>query len=217
MLDHSKAEPMGRLLDVLCQVGVTTIPANFMLLDLPVDRDVPIIVRRSFLYACGEIMNIMKGKMTTFDGFVYQQYDVVKVRSNHEESDSDDDEEYYLKRDETGKPFSGPNHAKYLNYDDPMDRALALQDAINPFKKVHVWKKAISFLGALPVPLKHTEWAPNRSGINAKEDENGKWNVKIRVMDPYGNVFKQGYETKEAKRKASERYKLSDIMSPNWL
>ncbi|GJY87330.1 hypothetical protein Tco_0501958 [Tanacetum coccineum] len=135
MLDYSKAEPIGRLLDVLCQVGVTTILANFMLLDVPVDRDMPIIVGRSFFYACGVIMNTMKGKMSTFDGFVYQQYDVVKVRSNHEESDSDDDEEYYMKRNEMGKPFYGPNRAKYLNCDDPMDRALALQDAINPFRK----------------------------------------------------------------------------------
>ncbi|GKA04784.1 retrotransposon ORF1 [Tanacetum coccineum] len=94
MLDHSKAKPMGRLLDVLCQVGVITILANFMLLDIPTDRDMPIIVGRSFLYACGEIMNTVKGKMSTFDGFVHQQDDVVKVRSNHEESDSDDDEEY---------------------------------------------------------------------------------------------------------------------------
>ncbi|GKA62104.1 hypothetical protein Tco_0761623 [Tanacetum coccineum] len=161
--------------------------------DVPVDQNVPIIVGRSFIYACGEIMNTIKGKMTTFDGFVHQQYDVVKLRTNHTESDSDDDEDYYLKRDEMGKPFYGPNRANLC------------------------WKKAISFLGALPVPLKHTEWAPNYSGNNTNEDGDGKWNVKIRVMDPYGNVFEQGYETKATKKKASECYKLSDIMSPNWL
>nr|GEV83217.1 hypothetical protein [Tanacetum cinerariifolium] len=106
-----------------------------------------------------EIMNNMKGKMSTFCGFIHQQYDVVKVRSNHAENDIEDDEEYYLKRDETGKPFYGPN--------------------------------------SLPILLKNTEWAQNYSGITAKEDGNGKWNVKIRVMDPYGNVFKQGHETME--------------------
>ncbi|GJU22739.1 hypothetical protein Tco_1156081 [Tanacetum coccineum] len=174
MLDHLKAKPLGRLLDVLCQVGVTTILANFLLLDVPVVRDVPIIIGRSFLYACGAIINTIKQNITTFDGFFNQQYDVVKVRSNHAKSDSDDDEEYYLKRDETGKPFYGPNHAKYLNCDDPIDRALALQDAINPFRKVCVWKKAISVLGALPVALKNTEWAPNRSRTNAKGEGDNK-------------------------------------------
>ncbi|GKB49585.1 hypothetical protein Tco_0900338 [Tanacetum coccineum] len=112
MLGHSSAKTIGRLLDVLCQVGVTTIIANFMLLDVPMDRDVPIIVGRSF-------------KNTL-------------VRNVRVESDSDDNEDYCLKRDDTGKPFYGPNRAKYLNCEDPMDKALALQDAINPFKKICV-------------------------------------------------------------------------------
>ncbi|GJZ01009.1 hypothetical protein Tco_0518970 [Tanacetum coccineum] len=42
MLDHSKVEPMGILKDVLCQVSVTIILAKFLILDIPVDKDVPI-------------------------------------------------------------------------------------------------------------------------------------------------------------------------------
>nr|GEW07563.1 hypothetical protein [Tanacetum cinerariifolium] len=61
--------------------------------------------------------------------------DVVNVKNEHVKINSDDDEDYCLMRDETGKPFNGPNHDKYLNCDDPMDRVLALKDAINPFKK----------------------------------------------------------------------------------
>ncbi|GKB88693.1 transposase, Ptta/En/Spm, transposase, Tnp1/En/Spm-like protein [Tanacetum coccineum] len=38
MLNHSKADPMGLLKDVLCQVGVTTIIAKFLILDMPVDK-----------------------------------------------------------------------------------------------------------------------------------------------------------------------------------
>nr|GEU74708.1 hypothetical protein [Tanacetum cinerariifolium] len=38
MVDHSKAESMGILKDVLCQVGVTTILAKFLLLDILVER-----------------------------------------------------------------------------------------------------------------------------------------------------------------------------------
>ncbi|GJW01647.1 hypothetical protein Tco_1556898 [Tanacetum coccineum] len=44
MLDHSKAEQMGILKDVLCQVGVTTILAKFLILDIPVDKDVLIVL-----------------------------------------------------------------------------------------------------------------------------------------------------------------------------
>ncbi|GJY20802.1 hypothetical protein Tco_0393368 [Tanacetum coccineum] len=216
MLDHSKARPMGILKDVLCQVGVTTILAKNLLLDIPVDRDVTIVVGRSFLYTCGAIMNIIKGTTSTFNGIVHQKFYVPNVRNAHEESDSDDEEEYCLKRDEIGKPIYGPNHAKYLSCDDPMDRALALQKALNSFKKIYVWKKAIAFLDSLPVPLQHAEWMPNRSGNFAKENGDEKWHAKIRVVDPYGNIFEQGYETKATDRKLSKYYKLIDIMSPNW-
>ncbi|GJZ86439.1 hypothetical protein Tco_0658049 [Tanacetum coccineum] len=216
MLDHSKAEPIGIMMDVLCQLGVTTILAKFLLLDIPVDRDVPMVVGRRILHTCRAIMNTIKGTTSTFDGIVHQKFYVANVRNAHVESDSDDDEEYFfLKRDDMGKPIYGPNRAKYLNCDDPMDRALALQEALNPFKKNCVWKKAIAFLGALPVPLQNAEWIRNHLGNFAKENGDGKWHTKIRVVDPYGNIFEQGYEAKATNRKMSDHYKLSDIMSPN--
>ncbi|GJZ09568.1 hypothetical protein Tco_0543851 [Tanacetum coccineum] len=63
---------------------------------------------------------------STFDGLVHQKFNVANVRNARAESDSDDDEEYCLKRDDMGKPIYGPNNAKYLSCDDPIDRALAL-------------------------------------------------------------------------------------------
>nr|GEV35696.1 hypothetical protein [Tanacetum cinerariifolium] len=68
MLDHSKVDPIGRLLDVLFQVDVTTILASFFLLDIPIDRDVLIIVGRSFWHTCGAIINTIKGTTSTFNG-----------------------------------------------------------------------------------------------------------------------------------------------------
>ncbi|GJW34178.1 ribonuclease H-like domain-containing protein [Tanacetum coccineum] len=56
MLNHSKAEPMGLLKDVLCQIGVTTIIAKFLILHMPVDKEVLILVGRGFLYTCGSIL-----------------------------------------------------------------------------------------------------------------------------------------------------------------
>ncbi|GKD63937.1 agenet domain-containing protein [Tanacetum coccineum] len=121
MLDHSKAKPIGILKDVLCQVGVTTILAKFLILDIPVDRDVPIVIGRSFLYTYGSILKTIKGTTSTFDRVCHQKFYAAKVRNNHGESDSDDEEEYCLKREEMGKPFCAPNRAKYLSCDDPID------------------------------------------------------------------------------------------------
>ncbi|GJT37138.1 mutator type transposase [Tanacetum coccineum] len=94
MLNHSEAELMGMLKDVLCQVGVTMVIAEFLVLDMPVDCNVPIIIGRRFLHTCGGIINTLKDTTSTFDGVCHQKFYVAKIKN-----DSDDDEEYYLKRD----------------------------------------------------------------------------------------------------------------------
>nr|GEZ45870.1 hypothetical protein [Tanacetum cinerariifolium] len=114
-LDHSEAKPMGILKDVLYKVGITMILAKFLILDISVDRDVPI-------------------------------FHVAEVKNNLGESDGDNKEDYFLKRDKMGKPLYGPNCASYLNCDDPMDHALALQETLNPFKKYVYGKKSLFFL-----------------------------------------------------------------------
>nr|GEW69536.1 hypothetical protein [Tanacetum cinerariifolium] len=45
MINHTKAEAMRILTSVLYQVGVMTIIAKFIILDIPIDRDAPILVR----------------------------------------------------------------------------------------------------------------------------------------------------------------------------
>ncbi|GKE80584.1 DNA-directed DNA polymerase [Tanacetum coccineum] len=126
MLNHSKVEPMGIIKDVICQARVTTIITKFLILDMPVDKDVPIVVGRGFLFTCGSILNTAKGTTSTFDGVCYQKIYLARVKKAQTESDDDDDEDYCIKRNEMGAPIYGLKFAKYLNCNDPMDRALAL-------------------------------------------------------------------------------------------
>nr|GEW91172.1 E3 ubiquitin-protein ligase COP1-like isoform X2 [Tanacetum cinerariifolium] len=135
MLNHSKGEPIGVLKDVMCQVGVTAIIAKFLILDMPIDRDVPILTFRA-----------------------------AKTSLNTKESDCDYEEDYGIQTNSFGAPMYGPKRAKYLNCNDPMDQTIALQEVINPFRKICVWKKAVGFLGSLPVPLQHMEWKPDYKG-----------------------------------------------------
>ncbi|GJU29774.1 hypothetical protein Tco_1173363 [Tanacetum coccineum] len=184
MLNHSKAEPMGILRDVLWKIRVTTILVKFLILDMPVDKDVPIVVGRT-----------------------------KKKKKN-----SENGEEYYMERDMNGKPIYGSTPANHLNCDDPLDRALALQEALNPFKKVGIWKKMVAFLGSLPIPLQHMEWIPSYSdNFSKKGGGDGKWYTKIRIVNPYGNVYDQGCEIKTTMRELLRSYQLSDIMSNDWL
>ncbi|GJW57252.1 retrotransposon ORF1 [Tanacetum coccineum] len=55
MINHTQAEAMGILTNVSCQVGVTTLIAKFLILDIPIDRNSPIVVGRGFLHTIGGI------------------------------------------------------------------------------------------------------------------------------------------------------------------
>nr|GEZ30692.1 hypothetical protein [Tanacetum cinerariifolium] len=166
-----KAEPMGALKDVLCQVGVTTIIAKFLILDMPIDRCVPILVGRGFLYTCGSILNTRDMITSSFNGVSHQTFRAAKTNLNTEESDIDDDEDKGIQRNSFRVPTYGPKSAKYLNCNDLIDRALALQEVINPFKNIYVWKKTVGFLGSLLVPLKHMEWKPYYKGNFSNKEE----------------------------------------------
>ncbi|GKC02682.1 hypothetical protein Tco_0994292, partial [Tanacetum coccineum] len=66
-----------------------------------------------------------------------------------------------------------------------------------------------SFLGSLPVPLKQVNWKRDYKGSYTKEEEaTGQWRTKIRLTDPYGNVYLQGFTTKKTDRKLSKYHKL---------
>ncbi|GJW92352.1 ribonuclease H-like domain-containing protein [Tanacetum coccineum] len=156
MINHTQAEVMGMLTNVLCQVGVTTLIAKFLILDIPIDRDSPIVAGRGFLRMIGAIMNTPERLFLTFHGFCHQTFRVTRSDfMRNAESDSDDEEEYQIKRNKFGAPIYGPKPALYLNCNDPYERSLAIQTVTNPF-----WNKAVSFLGSLPVPLKQVNWKP---------------------------------------------------------
>ncbi|GKD32494.1 hypothetical protein Tco_1248003, partial [Tanacetum coccineum] len=53
----------------------------------------------------------------------------------------------------------------------------------NPFRKYSVWKKAVSFLGSLPVPLKQVNWKPDYKGSYMKEEATWQWRTEIRLTD----------------------------------
>ncbi|GKB89830.1 hypothetical protein Tco_0962102 [Tanacetum coccineum] len=187
-------ELMRVLKDVLCQVGVTAIIAKFLILYNLIDRDAPILVGRGFLYTCGSVLNTRDSITSNFDRVCHQTFHAAKTSLNTKENDNDDEEDYGIQRNSFGAPMYGPKPVKYLNCNDPVDRALALQEVLNPSRKFYVCKKAVGFLGSLPVPLQHMEWKPDYKGNFCKKEEgDGQWHAEIRLTDPYGNVYDQVY------------------------
>ncbi|GJW89905.1 hypothetical protein Tco_0167458 [Tanacetum coccineum] len=80
-------KPMGLLKDALCQVGVATIIAN-------------------------GVLDIIDQVMSTYDGVCHQTFRAARTNINTLESDSDDKEEYAVKRDKFGAPTYGLKSAK---------------------------------------------------------------------------------------------------------
>ncbi|GJS77541.1 putative reverse transcriptase domain-containing protein [Tanacetum coccineum] len=119
-------EQLGR--EDMKKVGITTLIAKFLILDIPIDRDSPIVVGRGFLRTIGDIVNTPERLFSMFVGFCHQTFRVARsdVMKNAE-SDSDDEEDYHIKRNKFGAPIYGPKPASYLNCNDPAERSLAIQ------------------------------------------------------------------------------------------
>ncbi|GKE83147.1 hypothetical protein Tco_1553147 [Tanacetum coccineum] len=75
----------------------------------------------------------------------------------------------------------------------------------------------VAFLGSLSVSLQHNEWMPSYDDNSTRKVESdGVWHLKCSIVDPYGNEYNHGYQTKATDMELSKFYKLSDIMSPDW-
>ncbi|GKF42944.1 copia protein, partial [Tanacetum coccineum] len=72
LINYTEAEVTGRLVNVLCQVGFTTLSAKFLILEIPVDRDAPIVVGHGFLDTIGGNIDIPNRTFTTFDGVTFR-------------------------------------------------------------------------------------------------------------------------------------------------
>ncbi|GJZ97003.1 tweety-2 like protein [Tanacetum coccineum] len=83
------------------------------------------------------IVKTLERLFTTFDGFCHQTF--YAARSDvmrNAKIDSDDEEEYQIKRNKFGAPIYGPKPAPYINCNDPTVRSLAIQTLVNTGKEM---------------------------------------------------------------------------------
>ncbi|GJY74445.1 hypothetical protein Tco_0478876, partial [Tanacetum coccineum] len=102
------------------------------------------------------------------------------------ESDSDDEEDYVIKRNDMGTPIHNSRPLGYQNNTNPAENMTlsTLESVINPFRKISVWKKAVSFLGSLPAKLRDVEWKPDyKLCYSNPELATGHWKTKICTYD----------------------------------
>ncbi|GJS80191.1 hypothetical protein Tco_0730072 [Tanacetum coccineum] len=129
--------------------GGTTLIPKFLILDIPIDRNAPIVVGRGFLHTIGGIVNTPERLFSTFDGFCHQTFRAARsdvIRNG--ESDSDDEEEYKIKRNKFGAPIYGPKPAPFMNCNDPAQRSLWEETMLKPdhrdpnaLDNLKIWKR----------------------------------------------------------------------------
>ncbi|GKB20705.1 hypothetical protein Tco_0854628 [Tanacetum coccineum] len=90
------------------RVGVTTLIAKFLILDILIDRDSSIVVGRGFLRTIGEIVNTPERLFSISDRFFHQTFRAARSDvMRNAESDSDVEEDFQIKRNKFGAPTMG--------------------------------------------------------------------------------------------------------------
>ncbi|GKB15169.1 chlorophyll A/B binding protein of LHCII type 1-like protein, partial [Tanacetum coccineum] len=82
-------------------------------------------------------------------------------------------------RDEDGNHKHGPVAPSFLDIEDEMGRALAMEAYFNPFKNIIDFKKLNDFLGSLPVQLKNTDWGNEGYEMYNKIEGDEAWHAKF--------------------------------------
>ncbi|GJQ99581.1 putative ribonuclease H-like domain-containing protein [Tanacetum coccineum] len=164
MADNTQPKAMGEVKNVRIQIGHQAYLVDFLILDIPVDKEIPLLLGRPFLRTCRAVIDMRHGTLCIDDGVIRHTY-FHKPRAkayldNFAQEEEEDDwlSCFEVGRDEDGNLKYGPVAPSFLDIEDDMERALAMEAYFNPFKNIIVFKKLIDFLGSLPVQLKNTDW-----------------------------------------------------------
>ncbi|CAM8908030.1 unnamed protein product [Rhodiola kirilowii] len=80
LADRSSRFPKGVLKDVPVRVGNFYIPGDFVVLEMEEDKEIPILLRRPFLYTAGAIFDTTKGSITMRVGDEEVEFNLEKAQ-----------------------------------------------------------------------------------------------------------------------------------------
>ncbi|GJV34157.1 hypothetical protein Tco_1394557 [Tanacetum coccineum] len=144
MADNTQAKAMGEVRNMRIQIGTS-----------------------------GAVIDMGSGTLCIDDGVIGHNY-FPKLRAKaYLENFEIDEEDHWLcffevGRDKDRNPMYSPVTRSFLDIEDKMERALAMEAYFNPFKNIIIFKKLVDFLGSLPVQLKNTDWGNEGYGMYKK-------------------------------------------------
>ncbi|GJY62108.1 zinc finger, CCHC-type containing protein [Tanacetum coccineum] len=137
------------------------------------DKELTLLLGCPFWRTCGAVIDMGRGTLCIDDGVIRHTY-FPKLRAKaYLDNFAQEEEDDWLScfevgRDEDVNPKYGPVVPSFLDIEDDMERALAMEAYFNPLKNIIIFKKLIDFLGSLPVQLKNTDWVNEGYGTYKK-------------------------------------------------
>ncbi|GJR21482.1 hypothetical protein Tco_0970009 [Tanacetum coccineum] len=181
MADNTKAKVMGEVKNVRIQIGYQAYVVDLLILDIPVDPELPLLLGRPFLRTCRAIIDMGRGTLCIDDGVIRHTYSPKPRSKSYVEAFKMEGEDDYI--------------------EDDMERALAMVAYFNPFKNLIVFKKLVDFLGSLSVQLKNLDWGNEGYGTYKKVDGDGDWHARFEIVMPSERKFNRAFRTKTTTRK----------------
>ncbi|GJY51155.1 hypothetical protein Tco_0442002 [Tanacetum coccineum] len=74
MAENTQGKSVGEVRNVRIQIGYQAYLADFLVLDIPIDKELPILLGRPFLRTCGAIIDMERGTMTIDNGVIRHTY-----------------------------------------------------------------------------------------------------------------------------------------------
>ncbi|GJQ91951.1 putative ribonuclease H-like domain-containing protein [Tanacetum coccineum] len=153
MVDNTQAKAMREVKNVRIQISYQAYLVNFLVLDILVDKEIPLLLGRPFLRTCGAIIDIGRGTMSiddeSFEHTTSKTQEPRHIRNFRLIEEKDWLSCFEVGRDEDGNPKYGHMAPLFLDIEDKMETALAMKAYFNPSKTIVVLQKIVNFLGAL--------------------------------------------------------------------
>ncbi|GKD89967.1 putative ribonuclease H-like domain-containing protein [Tanacetum coccineum] len=125
MADNTQAKSMGEVKNMRIQIGYQAYLVDFLVLDISMDKELPLLLGYPFLRTCGAVIDMGRGTMSIDDGVIRHTYFPKPRAKAYLENFEVDEEDDWLScfevgRDEDGNPKYAPVAPSFLDIEDEM-------------------------------------------------------------------------------------------------
>ncbi|GJW10897.1 hypothetical protein Tco_1576724 [Tanacetum coccineum] len=76
MADNRQAKAMGEVKNVRIQIGYQAYLVDFLILDIPVDKELPLLLGRLFLRTCGAVIDMGRDTLCIDDEVIWEEMEM---------------------------------------------------------------------------------------------------------------------------------------------